>query len=127
MEDVIKVPERSRILEKKDDIRWEQMDDVEVDLDGEEIDKVEVRRSPGEMLEDAGAKVRAREQQLKEAGKVSPGVLAKLQTGNFVAYAHEEVKKVCLVGKVMSISKLESNVIVHKYRPASGTGAALQT
>ena len=74
MEDVIKVPERSRNLEKKDDIRWEQgMDDDGVDLDGEEIDRADIRRSPGEMLEDAGAKVRAKEQKLKEAGKVSRG------------------------------------------------------
>ena len=69
------------------------------------------------MIEDDGQAVRS----AKEALGPRPGKLEKLSAGMFIAYsmAVTRTRKVCAVGKVLSVSKREANVTVHQYGPVS--------
>ena len=106
LEDVLKVPTNARNLEREP-LAWEE------DKDELALDHHETRRSPGMMLEDKGAKVEEYQKNFR------PGKLDKLSTGNFIAYVAVQRSKKCGIGKVISISKAEAIVIIHKYRPVS--------
>ena len=72
------VPENARNLEKEP---------LQFDDEGESIvlDSIDVRRSPGLMLEDQGKSVEAQAKSFGDARKtISPGKLDRVQTGNFV-------------------------------------------
>ena len=72
------------------------------------------------MLDDKGKAVAEYERLLKDGKKkISPGKLDKVQTGNYVAYTIADKSKEVTVGKVISISRPEQNVIVHSHRPVT--------
>ncbi len=77
-----------------------------------------VVRSPGQMIEDS------QDNKDQEIGPVPlhqkqvDGKLARLGVGQFVAYCntHPKLGK-CRVGKVVTLSRQEHLIIVHRYRP----------
>ena len=113
LEDVILVPENARNLEK-DPLIFDEDNEKEVLLDS-----VDERRSPGEMLEDRGNRVKEQTEAFEKEEKrktLSPGKLEKLQTGNFVVYLLPGRVKECTVSKVTAISRAKAVVVVHRYR-----------
>ena len=110
LEDVCKVPERSRSLEK-------QHLHFPDDDDGLHLDSLEVRRSPGMMLEDRGKCVADNARHVSDSRKrISKGMLERLVTGNYIVYSVATKQKVCKVGKVLTISRPENSCIVHYHR-----------
>jgi len=100
LEDILVVPDS--ITDPEQDIVFDDEEELR-------IDTTERRRSPGEMIED-------REKQ-KQDEPVKPGKLEKVTAGNYIVYSVGTKK--CTIGKVISVSKAEANVVVHKHRPVS--------
>ena len=93
---------------------------MEFEGEGEEVtlDSIDVRRSPGMMLEDQGKSVEEQAKAFDDARKqVSPGKLDRIQTGNFVVYLLPDKPKEVTVGKVVALSKSEQTVVIHRYKP----------
>ena len=111
LEDVMLVPENSRNLEKAP---LEFLDEGE----NLALDSIDVRRSPGLMIEDQGKSVEAQAKAFGDARKkMSPGKLDRVQTGNFVVYMLPDKVKEVTIGKVTALSRSEQTVIVHRYKP----------
>ena len=105
------MPESVRDLESPELVFEE--DDEEL-----EFQREDVRRSPGLMLEDGGRAV----QDARRAVGSRPGKFAKLTAGAYIAYAlttSTKSRKLCSVGKILSVSARENTVMVHKYGPVS--------
>ena len=113
LEDVMLVPENARNLEKGD---------IEFLDEGEPValDSIDLRRSPGMMLEDKGKSVEAQAKMISEGRKkISPGKLDRVNIGNFVVYALADKAEEVTVGKITSISRSEQTVVVHRYKPVT--------
>ena len=110
LEDVMKVPENARNLEK-DHIQFDEPDSVDV----EDMDE---RRSPGMMLEDRGKKVAEQAKALAKEG-MSPGKIHKIHPGNYVVYKVEGKPKVVSVGQVTAVSAAEATVVIHRHKPVT--------
>ena len=110
LEDVLVVPDSIKNLERREPISFADEPDELV------LDNPDDRRSPGRMIEDEGG----RRREIENMTKMKPGKLEKLAAGNHMAYAGLERKsKTCHVGKITNISRAESVVVVHKYKPVS--------
>ena len=108
------LPEASRRLEDKDAAKHIQ-DVPHIDFEAEDDlspEDINARRSPGQMLDDDGSAVKARENQDK------PNKLLKVTAGAYVAYKSSR-SKICHCGKVTNVSIAESNVTLHKYYPVA--------
>ena len=69
------------------------------------------------MHEDRGKGVAESAKHVSESRKrMSKCMLERLVTGNFIVYSVATKQKVCTVGKVLSISRPESNCIVHCHK-----------
>ena len=91
-----------------------QLEDDPLEVDVESLDQ---KRSPGMMLED---KERREKDKKDKAGKpISPGKLEQVHTGNLWAYAYEGNRKICGIGKVLSVSRAEGKAVFHVFRPVS--------
>ena len=105
LEDVLLVPPDTRNLEREP-LKFPEDDKYGI------LDDVDVRRSPGEMLEDDGA---LRDAHLPDPGK--PSKLDKVVAGNTVAFSVD--KKTFRIGKVLNVSKAEGKATVQVYSPTS--------
>ena len=115
LEDCLLVPTTARNLEKiKSPLELEPDESIDV------LDTVHERRSPGEMLEDQGRRVQAHAKALAEdQKKLSRGVTDKLVPGGCIVYTVADKTKVVTVGKIVSMSKTEKTLLVHRYKPIS--------
>ena len=110
-EDCLRVPHNSQNLEKAPLL-------IADDPESLEFETIDAKRSPGMMLEDGGESVR----RLADAQTPLEGTRKrhKVVPGCFVAYRVEGgLPKVVGVGKVTAVSKLESKVVLHQYKPLS--------
>ena len=100
-----------------EDFEGDPLFEEELDLPAESAER---RRSPGMMLEDHGKSVREAEQALGPR----PAKLTGLAGGVTIAYqsfpSHppaDHKGRTCSVGKVLEVSRIEQEVIVHQYAP----------
>ena len=103
-EDMMIIPENAKSLEKEP---WVFLDDE----DELTLDDIDIRRSPGTMLEDGGGKV------AEHAKKMKPGRLEGLNTGNYIAYVLAGQTKKCAIGKILAVSRAEATVVIQRHRP----------
>jgi len=105
------LPEASRRLEDKDAAKHIQ-DVPGIDFEAEDDlspEDINARRSPGQMLDDDGSAVKARENQDNPAS-------FKVTAGAYVAYKSSR-SKICHCGKVTNVSIADSNVTLQMYYP----------
>jgi len=111
-ENILLLPDASHDLESKEP--WQAEDDDAV-LD------VDCRRSPGQMIEDDGQQVADR----LAADTTKPGKLSRIFPNTYIAYKSlrpnkaDIFKRLCEVGRVLNVSKVESSVVVHVHKPLS--------
>ena len=116
-ENVLVVPPGAQNFE---DFEGDPLFEEELELPAESAEK---RRTPGMMLEDHGKAVRDAEKALGPR----PGKLERISGGVMIAYQTFPLNppvnhqgRICAVGKVLSVSKMEQEVAVHQYAPTKG-------
>ncbi len=109
LEDCVLLPKDARQLEGKEPVEFEDEADPSRDP---------VVRSPGQMMEESRTDKETEIGPVPLHKKQFDGKLAKLGAGQFVAYcnSHPKLRK-CRVGKVLTVSRQENLIIVHRYRP----------
>jgi len=109
VEDVVLLPRNTQMLESREPIEMSPAAAVGAVAAAD----TEARRSIGEMLEAAMLP----EQPVSKPMKL--GKLDKLTVGMHIAYTLDRKAKVCLVGKIKTVTKTEACVVVHKHKAVS--------